>query len=95
MRHQFIVGTWPGRLAIIAAALLALAIGFCLLDGGEHGLLRHAHFPDACAGVVLFAVAMALLGLVASGEISLSPARLIYATSLSRLTPPPRPRSVS
>ena len=92
MRHQLIVGTWPGRLAIIAVALLTLAIGFCFFDGSEHGLLRHAHSPDPCTSLALVSAAIALLGLTAKWEMSMSPARPVYATSPRRLTPPPRPR---
>jgi hypothetical protein len=94
MRHELIVGTWPGQAAIIGLALLTLAIGFCLFDGGEHGLLRHAHSPDLCTVLALFAIAGAVMGLSPSRESPLTSARLVYVTSLRRLIPPPRPRSL-
>jgi hypothetical protein len=95
MRHERIVGTGPGQAAIIGLAVLTLAIGLCLFDGGEHGLLHHAHAPDLCTVLVLFSVAAAVLVLSPGGESPPGPRRPVYVTSLRRLIRPPRPRSLS
>jgi MFS family permease len=87
--------TLSGRAAILGFVVLTLAVGFCLFDGDETGTPGHLSAPDLCNGLALFAVAVTLLGLGATGEVSLGPAAATYRASRRRLEPPPKFRSLS
>ena len=51
---------WAGA-GIIAAALLTLAVSFCLLDADEHGAGSHAMSLDLCVGLLATSLTMTLL----------------------------------
>jgi hypothetical protein len=61
---KHLAGSRTGRqrqVLIVAAALLAVGFGFCLLPGhhGEQG--NHAHAPNLCASLVVVLIALAPL----------------------------------
>ena len=75
---------------VIAAALLTLAIGFCLFD--DHGTAGHVEAPDLCLGML--AVSLAVLSvapLLAIGWAGSPPFIAAYAVARHTPDPPPRP----
>lgn len=88
--HDAIARTMSGRIIVVGLVLVTLGVSFCLFDGDELGMSRHAGFPDLCQGLAFFSFAVAILGLVAVGPIVPTRASPAYPISLRQLEPPPR-----
>lgn len=85
---------WWVRAAVIAAALLALATGFCLFDQDEDGAAGHVGPPDLCLGMLVAALAiMPLIGLLATGWAVSLPIPAAYGVAIHVPDPPPKPAS--
>ena len=84
---------WWGRSAIAGAALLVLATGLCLFDGGG-GHHDDEMSRDLCLGMIVASLVFALLaGPLVGGWIRPEPLQLVYAVSPHLPDPPPK-RSV-
>ena len=82
------------RGAVIAAALLVLATGFCLFDQDEDGSGGGVTPPDLCLGMLALSLAVtALVGLLAAGWV-VSP-RFVVARAFALHVPDPPPRPAS
>jgi hypothetical protein len=85
-------GTWWGRGATIAVALLALATGLCLFDQEGDGAADHVTPPDLCLGMLAVSFALiSLAPLLAAGWTVDHPGATPYAVALHIPDPPPRP----
>lgn len=79
----------------LAAAVLILAVGFCLLEGSHAGTSDHGMSPDLCGGLLVMSLVLVLLPKpLPGGSLALDPALLGHAVSLQLLDPPPRSRSL-
>lgn len=85
-----------GQVAAIAAALLILAVGFCVFAYDQEGADCQAMAPDLCAGMLASSLALLLLaGPLVNGHLLLDPIRSAYAVSLHIPDPPPKFRSLA
>jgi hypothetical protein len=54
-------GIWWVHGAVIAAALLTLATGFCLFDQDDHGAAGHVSAPDLCSSIAATSLVVVFL----------------------------------
>ncbi len=94
MSRQLFTRSWLGQSAVMAAALMVFALGFCLFD--SDGMNGHGMASDLCAGMLVSSLALLLLaGPLANGRLVLDPARSAYVVSLHIPDPPPKSRSLA
>ena len=80
-----------GQAAVVAAAFLVLALGFCQVARDFCGMDAHGMSVDACASVVMVASAAILLaGLVVNGWSLPDTGPHDYAVPIALLDPPPK-----
>ncbi len=82
--------SWPRQAAVIAAALLILAVGFCLIHIDHHVGSPHGMCPDPCAMMVSSLALVLLSRPLVNGRLRFEAVRSLYAVSLHLLDPPPR-----
>jgi len=96
MRSRHWITNWPGQAVTIGAALLILAVGFCMFVHDQMGMDNQAMAPDLCAGMLVSSLALVLLaGPLVNGRLLLDPIRSVYAVSLHIPDPPPKSRSLA
>ena len=89
MRDRLRTRIWCGRVAIAGAALLVLATGLCLFDGG--GRHDDGTSQDLCMGMIVATLMVSLLaGPLVNGWVRPDPLRLMYAVSPHLPDPPPK-----
>ncbi len=87
------MNSWAGRSAIAGAALLVLATGLCLFDGGHHD---DGTSQDLCLGMIVASLDVALLaGPLVNGWVRPDPLQLVYAVSPHLPDPPPKRSALS
>lgn len=90
MRHQLPAMRRWAQAFVILIAVMALAAGFCLLDGDPLGMEDHAMSAHLCGGMFAFPLVVVLLGLREIARLAAEPLCPAYAVSLIRLDPPPK-----
>ena len=89
MRRSLRRADWEQGGALLVA-LLILAAGFCVFDGGGHGHDDDAA-RDLCLGMIVASLAVPLLaGPRVSGWVPVEPRTVTYAVSPHLPDPPPK-----
>jgi hypothetical protein len=86
---------WWVRGLVLAAALLALATGFCLFDQDHDGAPGHMTVPDLCLGML--AASLAVMPLVRLSVVGWAASLLVVVprtVALHLPDPPPKPASL-
>ena len=90
--------TWkldrPGQVTAIAA-LLIVAVGFCLIHVDHHLGADSGFCPDPCAVMVLSLVIVLLSLPLLNGRVRFEPMHSQYAVSFRLLDPPPKALSIA
>ena len=89
MRDRLRTQSWWAGCAIAGAALLVLATGLCLFDGGGHH--DDGTSQDLCLGMIVATLMVALLaGPLVGGWVRTEPLQLVYARTPHLPDPPPK-----
>jgi hypothetical protein len=87
---------WQKQAAVIAAAMLALSIGLCLVHNGSEDMGHHATSPKLCTSAIMILVPpMLLTRPVANGWLVSAPARSFHSVSPDLPDRPPESLSLA
>ncbi|KRT71954.1 MAG: hypothetical protein XU13_C0033G0021 [Candidatus Rokubacteria bacterium CSP1-6] len=96
MRREPWTKGWGAKGAVIAAVLLTMMVGccmvgFCTFSHVSDGFDGHGVSLDLCAAMLVASVTLALLaGPLVNSWLLVDPARFVYVVSLHRPDPPPK-----
>jgi hypothetical protein len=87
--------SWWVSGALVVAALIALAVGFCVFDADHGGTTDHAVPLDLCLGMLVASVTVVLLArLPLTGWVAAYHLLAVPSPAVTTPAPPPKSRSI-